>query len=81
MRPIAAANSGKLVLPRRTVSRARSETFCTASTDVSPYALVTADVRSTASATVATPAVAARELMARICIVRPASSPKAEMVW
>ena len=68
-------------MPKRTVSRARSETFCTASADVSPYAFVTADVRSTASATVATPAVAARELISRTRIVRPAESPNAEMVW
>ena len=54
------------VPPLRQQLWARSETFYTASAEVSPYALVTADVRSTASATVATPAVAARALMSRI---------------
>ena len=78
--PIAAASSGKEVCPSRTVTNARSDALRTASADVSPYAFVTALVSAIASVVLATPAVAACELMRRISMVRPARSPKAEIV-
>lgn len=79
-RPMAAPSSGNDVWPSRTVTKARSATCCTAAAESSPYALVTALVSRIASLVVATPAVAAVEAMRRISIVRPARSPKAEIV-
>ena len=69
--PIAAASSGKLVCPSRTVQKARSLAFWTAAADVSPYALVTALVSAMASSVVATPAA---------CSARPRVESRAQRV-